>query len=63
VVTALGFWILGRQLVDATLVAVAVVGLMVVVGIVSWDDVLSNKQAWNVLVWFATLVTLAEGLD
>ena len=36
---------------------------MVVVGIVSWDDVLSNKQAWNVLVWFATLVTLAEGLD
>jgi len=62
VLTALGFWILGRQLVDATLVAVAVVALMVATGIVSWDDMLSNKQAWNVLVWFATLVTLAEGL-
>jgi len=25
--------------------------------------VLENKQAWNVLVWFATLVTLADGLN
>ena len=32
-------------------------------GIVTWDDVIGNKQAWNVLVWFATLVTLAEGLN
>lgn len=27
------------------------------------DDVLAYKQAWNVLVWFATLVTLADGLN
>jgi anion transporter len=36
---------------------------MIVTGIVTWDDILANKSAWNVLVWFATLVTLAGGLQ
>ena len=63
VLAALGFWILGRQLIDATLVAVVVICAMVASGMLSWDDVLSNKSAWNVLVWFATLVTLADGLN
>jgi L-tartrate/succinate antiporter len=62
-VLALCFWIFGRALVDATSVAIAVVALMVVCRIVTWEDVLANKQAWNILVWFATLVTLAEGLN
>jgi hypothetical protein len=30
-------------------------------GIVTWDDVLANKPAWNVLAWFASLVVLADG--
>ncbi len=63
VLAALGFWIFGRQVVEATTVAVAVICLMIVGGIVAWKDILANKQAWNVLVWFATLVTLAEGLN
>jgi len=37
--------------------------LMVVLRLVSWDDILANKQAWNTLVWFATLVALADGLN
>jgi L-tartrate/succinate antiporter len=39
-----------------------VIALMVIGRVVSWDDILSNKQAWNTLVWFATLVALADGL-
>jgi L-tartrate/succinate antiporter len=35
---------------------------MVVFNVVSWDDVIGQKQAWNVLIWFGTLVTLAGGL-
>ena len=31
---------------------------MVVTKVVSWDDVIGYKQAWNVLAWFATLVTM-----
>lgn len=55
-------WIFGRKVADASAVAVLIVGLMVVVKIVSWDDVLGNKPAWNVLMWFGTLVALADGL-
>jgi L-tartrate/succinate antiporter len=62
-VAALAAWIFGRGLVDATAVAIVVVAAMVVCRIVTWDDVLAHKAAWNILVWFATLVTLAEGLN
>jgi anion transporter len=30
--------------------------------VVSWNDVIGNKHGWNVLIWFATLVAMAEGL-
>ena len=62
VLSALAMWIFGRDVADAATVAVLIVGLMVVVKIVSWDDVLGNKPAWNVLMWFGTLVALADGL-
>lgn len=61
-VLALLLWIFGRDFIDATTVALAVISLMLVLGVVTWNDVLSNKPAWNVLAWFATLVTLAGGL-
>ena len=35
---------------------------MVIAGVLTWDDILGNRQAWNVLVWFATLVAMADGL-
>jgi L-tartrate/succinate antiporter len=62
-VGALAFWIFGGKLVDATAVAFAAIALMVILGVVAWDDILANKAAWNVLVWFATLVALADGLN
>jgi L-tartrate/succinate antiporter len=63
-VVALTLWIFGGKWfnLDATLVALIVLCAMVLTGVVSWDDVIGNKQAWNVLVWFATLVSLADGL-
>jgi len=36
--------------------------MMVIGRVVTWDDILANKSAWNTLVWFATLVALADGL-
>jgi L-tartrate/succinate antiporter len=60
---ALGLWIFGGEMINATTVALLVLCLMVMIGIVQWDDVLAHKQAWNVLVWFATLVTMADGLN
>lgn len=63
VLLALGLWIFGGEVVNATTVAIVVIALMVIGRIVSWDDILANKAAWNTLVWFATLVALADGLN
>ena len=63
VVIALGLWIAGSSVIDATLVALVGISLMLIFAVVSWDDIVGNTVAWNVLVWFATLVVLADGLS
>ncbi|MEZ6855049.1 DASS family sodium-coupled anion symporter [Halodesulfovibrio aestuarii] len=60
---ALIFWVFGKQIgVNGTVAAVFVLTLMVLTNIITWEDVLTNKGAWNVFVWFATLVAMASGL-
>jgi anion transporter len=54
---------LGSQFIDATGVVLLANALMLVTGVVTWDDILGHEAAWNVLVWFATLVALADGLN
>ena len=63
ILLALVLWIFAGDFVHPTTVALAVIALMLITRIITWDDILSNKPAWNVLVWFATLVTLADGLN
>src|SRR5512137_558399 len=63
VILALALWIFGSAFIDPTTVALVVISLMVLTGVVQWNDITGNKAAWNVLVWFATLVTLAGGLS
>lgn len=53
----------GTNFINATTVVLVGIVLMIVTGVVTWDEILANKNAWNVLVWFATLVTLASGLS
>lgn len=60
---SLTLWVFASAVIDATLVAMVAVSSMLVSGIVTWDDVLANRPAWNVLAWFATLVVLADGLN
>lgn len=63
-IIALVLWIFGKELkVDATMAAISITALMVLTNVVSWEDVIGNKPAWNILVWFATLVALASGLN
>ncbi len=63
VVVALGLWIFGGNVIDAALVALVAVSLMIVCRVVSWDDILNHAAAWNTLVWFATMINLADGLN
>jgi L-tartrate/succinate antiporter len=62
VVIALALWIFGGDLMEATTAALVVISLMLVLKVVTWDDITANKAAWNTLAWFATLVALADGL-
>ena len=59
---ALAIWIGASEYVQASIAAILVVLLMMLLGVVSWEDILRHTQAWNILIWFATLVTLAGGL-
>jgi L-tartrate/succinate antiporter len=64
VLVALALWIFGEKIgVNATTAALAVISLMLVTRICTWEDMVANKQAWNTLAWFATLVALADGLN
>jgi L-tartrate/succinate antiporter len=63
-IIALTLWIFGDKWfkLDATTSALIVFCGMIITGIISWEDVITHKQAWNVLVWFGTLVAIADGL-
>jgi len=62
VLLALALWTVGAKYVDATMAAMLVVILMLVLRVITWNDILGYGEAWNVFIWFATLVTLAGGL-
>jgi L-tartrate/succinate antiporter len=62
VVVALLLWIFGGSIMEATTAAILVISLMLILNVVTWDDITANKAAWNTLAWFATLVALADGL-
>jgi L-tartrate/succinate antiporter len=62
ILLVVGLWIFGSRFTDPTAAAILGVIVLIARGIVTWDDVTGNRQAWSVFVWFATLVTLAGGL-
>ncbi len=49
--------------IDATVVGFIGVAIMVVTGVLSWDDVLGEKAAWDAVVWFGGLVMMAGSLS
>jgi DASS family divalent anion:Na+ symporter len=62
-VVLLALWIFGPMIgVDATAAALAGLGLLLLSGVLVWDDVCREHEAWNTLVWFASLVMMATFL-
>ena len=49
--------------IDATMTALVCVGIMLIGGAVEWDDVISNKSAWDTLIWMGSLMALASALN
>jgi DASS family divalent anion:Na+ symporter len=49
--------------IDATVVALMGVSIMLLTGVIRWDDVLAEKGAWDALFWFGGLVMMATYLN
>lgn len=48
---------------DPTVVAFLGLFVLIITGTLDWDDVLSEKSAWDTLIWFGALVMMAEQLN
>jgi L-tartrate/succinate antiporter len=62
VLMAILLWIFGTHIMEAATAALIVIALMLVTGVICWEDMTKNHGAWTILVLLATLVTLAGGL-
>ena len=61
-IIALVLWMTGSLTkIDASLAAFLTLGLLLV-GVLSWTDVLHETGAWNTLTWFSVLVMMAGSL-
>ena len=49
--------------VDATTTAFIGLSALLLTGVLTWDDVLKQKSAWDTIVWFAALVMMATFLS
>lgn len=48
---------------NATSVAALGLAMLLFTGILTWDDVLTEKSAWDTLFWFGALVMMADQLN
>jgi DASS family divalent anion:Na+ symporter len=48
--------------VSNTIVALAGVCALLLAGVISWDELLAERRAWEALIWFGTLVMMADML-
>ncbi|MBE6477089.1 MAG: anion permease [Propionibacteriaceae bacterium] len=56
-------WVIGDRLMSATTVALIGLGVLLLTGALTWDDMKSEKSAWDTLTWFAALVMMGTYLN
>src|SRR5262249_33668360 len=63
ILVAFSLWVFGGEWINATTTALAVVSLMVILRVLDWEEIVGNRSAWDTVFYFATLMTLADGLS
>ncbi|AJJ28009.1 TPA: anion permease [Yersinia enterocolitica] len=57
-------WVCGVALhIDATMTAFIGLAILLLSGALTWDDVITEREAWHTMIWFAVLLTLAGQLN
>jgi DASS family divalent anion:Na+ symporter len=60
----LGLWMFGGTLgIHSTTAALTGLGVLLMSGVLTWQDMLAETGAWNTLVWFSALVMMAAQLN
>ena len=58
-----GLWMTtGLHGINYAVVALAGIGVLLLSGVLNWNDVLTERNAWDVFVWYGGLVKMAEAL-
>lgn len=64
IVLLLVLWISGQALsINATTAAFVGLAVLLLTGVLTWQDMLNEKGAWDTIVWFAALVMMASQLS
>lgn len=58
------FWIFGKSIgIDSTTTAFIGVVALLLSGVLTWDDLLSERSAWDIMIWFSILLTMSSYLS
>jgi len=49
--------------IDSTSIALAFLSLCMLTGVITWEKVLQCKSAWSTFIWYAGIISLANGLN
>ena len=63
VVLSLVLWVAGGAYVGAATVAGIAVSLMLITGVLTWNDIAGHKRAWTTFAWLGALIALCDGLN
>ncbi|GAB2477156.1 anion permease [Luteococcus sediminum] len=56
-------WVMGDDVMNATTVALLGLGVLLVTGALTWEQMKGEKAAWDTLTWFAALVMMGTYLN
>jgi len=58
-------WIYGEQFfgMESTTVALIGVSIFLITGVLTWEDIKMEHEAWDTLIWFSTLMMIATFLN
>lgn len=58
-------WIFGEHYfaIDSTTVALLGVSIFILTGVLTWEDIKMEHEAWDTLIWFSTLLMMAGYLN
>jgi DASS family divalent anion:Na+ symporter len=63
-VTVCGFWVTsGWHAIDITITALVGSSALLLTGVLSWEDVKSERAAWDIFIWYGGLLRLGKALN